>query len=115
MIRKILGLILGAKFLLFIKPNLKTATRNIIIYFIFIFIIIYVHTEFNKWSQISGNISYVTIAFVIKNALIFLSLIILMLSFKRLKPKNPDGFDKFRNMKKLRTTQEIKLEKNEKD
>ena len=38
-----------------------------------------------------------------------------MLSFKRLKPKNPDGFDKFRNMKKVRTTQEIKFEKNEKD
>lgn len=115
MIKRILGLLFGVKFLLFLKPNLKVVVRNIIICVIFIFFIIYIHTEFNKWSQISGNISYVTIAFIIKNALIFLSLIFLLLSFRRLKPKNPDGFDKFRNMKKVRTTQEIKLEQNEKD
>lgn len=115
MIKRILGLLFGVKFLLFLKPNLKVVARNIIICVIFIFFIIYIHTEFNKWSQISGNISYVSIAFIIKNALIFLSLIILLLSFRRLKPKNPDGFDKFRNMKKVRTTQEIKLEQNEKD
>ena len=29
MIRKILGLLLGAKFLLFIKPNLKVAIKNL--------------------------------------------------------------------------------------
>jgi hypothetical protein len=115
MIKRILGLLFGVKFLLFFKPNLKVVVRNIIICVIFIFFIIYIHTEFNKWSQISGNISYVSIAFIIKNALIFLSLIILLLSFRRLKPKNPDGFDKFRNMKKVRTTQEIKLEQNEKN
>ena len=142
MLKKGLFSFLGAKALFFLKPELKTVFRNVIICLISIALIIYFHSEFIKWSMISGNEKYLTLSFILKNILIILSLIFLFISVKR-NPNKNDGFDKFRNTelkkeidkklepqknsspseiddsyfdkfrnkKKLRTTQEIKLGK----
>jgi len=142
MLKKGLFSFLGTKALFFFKPELKIVVRNIIICLISIALIIYFHSEYIKWSMISGNEKYITLSFILKNILIILSLIFLFISVKR-NPNKNDGFDKFRNTdlkkeiykklepqknsspseiddsyfdkfrnkKKLRTTQEIKLGK----
>jgi len=142
MLKKGLFSFLGTKALFFFKPELKIVVRNIIICLISIALIIYFHSEYIKWSMISGNEKYITFSFILKNILIILSLIFLFISVKR-NPNKNDGFDKFRNTdlkkeiykklepqknsspseiddsyfdkfrnkKKLRTTQEIKLGK----
>jgi len=142
MLKKGLFSFLGTKALFFFKPELKIVVRNIIICLISIALIIYFHSEYIKWSMISGNEKYITLSFILKNILIILSLIFLFISVKR-NPNKNDGFDKFRNIelkkeidkklepqknsspseiddsyfdkfrnkKKLRTTQEIKLGK----
>jgi len=142
MLKKGLFSFLGAKALFFLKPELKTLFRNVIICLISIVLIIYFHSEYIKWSMMSGNEKHLTLSFILKNILIILSLIFLFISVKR-NPNKNDGFDKFRNTelkkeidkklepqknsshseiddsyfdkfrnkKKLRTTQEIKLGK----
>ena len=115
--------------------------RNIILCALFIILILYIHFEFIGWSEISGNNQYLTFSYILKNILILLSLVLLFFNIKRSKLKNdgfdkfrnkdlkresdkklgPSNnnkteiddayFDKFRNKKKLRTTQEIKLNK----
>ena len=115
MLKRAISILLGTKLLLFLKPNLKIVFRNILICLLFILLVFYLNSEFIKWSEISGNTSYLTILFFIKNLLILAALIILYISLRRLKPSNTDGFDKFRKMKKVRTTSEIKLDRNEKD
>ena len=142
MLKKGLFSFLGTKALFFFKPELKIVVRNIIICLISIALIIYFHSEYIKWSMISGNENYITLSFILKNILIILSLIFLFITVKR-NPNKNDGFDKFRNTelkkeiekklqpqinsspseiddsyfdkfrnkKKLRTTQEIKLGK----
>ena len=98
----------------FFKPELKTVVRNIILCAIFIILLIYIHSEYVSWSEVSGNSQYLSFSYILKNILILLSLILLFFSIKKSKLKT-DGFDKFRKMKKVRTTSEIKLERNEKD
>ena len=141
MYKKSLFAIIGSKILFFFKPELKTVVRNIILCAIFIILLIYIHSEYVSWSEVSGNSQYLSFSYILKNILILLSLILLFFSIKKSKFKN-DGFDKFRNKdlkraydkklrpnndnkseiddayfdkfrnkKKLRTTQEIKLSK----
>ena len=143
MLKKGLFGIIATKILFLFKPELRIVFRNIIICTIFVALTLYVHSEYIKWSQVSGNSQNIALSFILKNIIIILSLILLFFSIKRSKNKN-DGFDKFRNKKlkseaekklqaqensakpmiddayfdkfrkkkKLRTTQEIKLEKN---
>ena len=141
MLKKSLFAIIGTKILFFLKPELKIVLRNIILCALFIILILYIHFEFIGWSEISGNNQYLTFSYILKNILILSSLVLLFFSIKRSKLKNdgfdkfrnkdlkresdkklrPSNnnkteiddayFDKFRNKKKLRTTQEIKLNK----
>ena len=141
MYKKSLFAIISTKILFFFKPELKIVFRNIILCSLFIILLIYFHSEYINWSEISGNSQYLTFSYILKNILILSSLILLFFSIKRSKLKN-DGFDKFRNKdlkrdydkklssnndnkseindehfdkfrnkKRLRTTQEIKLNK----
>ena len=141
MYKKSLFAIIGSKILFFFKPELKIVLRNVILCALFIILLIYIHSEYISWSEISGNSQYLGFSYILKNVLILLSLILLFFSIKKSKLKN-DGFDKFRNKdlkreydkklrlnndnkseiddayfdkfrnkKKLRTTQEIKLSK----
>ena len=141
MYKKSLFAIIGSKILFFFKPELKIVLRNIILCALFIILLTYIHFEYISWSEISGNTQYLGFSYILKNILILLSLILLFFSIKRSKLKNDGFdkfrnkdlkreydkklktnndkkseiddayFDKFRNKKKLRTTQEIKLSK----
>ena len=141
MYKKSLFAIIGSKILFFFKPELKIVLRNIILCALFIILLIYIHYEYINWSEISGNSQYLGFSYILKNILILLSLILLFFSIKRSKLKNDgfdkfrnkdlkrdydkklssnndnkseindEYFDKFRNKKRLRTTQEIKLNK----
>ena len=80
---------------------------------------------------LSGNTTYLSISYIIKNLIILISLIILFIYLKKTKKKvyakvkgeekiytkkaDEDYFDKFRNKEKLRTKGEQILEKDEKD
>ena len=140
MLKKSLFAIIGTKILFFLKPELKIVLRNIMLCALFVILILYIHFEYIGWSEISGNNQYLTFSYILKNILILSSLVLLFFSIKRSKLKN-DGFDKFRNKdlkresdkklrpsnnkteiddayfdkfrnkKKLKTTQEIKLNK----
>jgi len=108
MFKKGILAIIGTKILFFLKPELKIVAKNIVIFAIFILLTIYIHSEYIKWSEISGNNKYIALSFIIKNILILISSILLLFSIKRSKFKN-DGFDKFRD-KELKTYSEKKLE-----
>ena len=61
------------------KPELKIVVRNIVICAVFILITIYIHSEYIKWSEVSGNKEFITLSFILKNGLILLSLMALLL------------------------------------
>ena len=97
--------------LFWVKPELKKIVRSFLICTLFIVLIIYLQSEYLKWSEISGNREYLNLSFILKYVLILLSLIILIFSIKRSKLKH-DGFDKFRD-KKLKTVAEKKFKPQE--
>tara|TARA_Y100000590_G_scaffold448544_1_gene585400 strand:- start:398 stop:799 length:402 start_codon:yes stop_codon:yes gene_type:complete len=99
------------KFLFWIKPESKTVLRNLAICVFFIFLIIYSHTEYINWSEISGNTEHITQSFILKNVLIVFSIIVLIFSIRKSKLKD-DGFDKYRN-RPLETASQKKLKPQE--
>ena len=134
MIRKLnqlVGLILATKLMTWAVPDTKKFIKGILITGIIILIIIYLHSEYLSWSEISGNSKFITISYIIKNLIILVSLISLYLYLrkpsKKIYPKvkgeekiytkntNEDYFDKFRNKEKLKTKAEQILEKDGKD
>lgn len=134
MIRKLnqlVGLILATKLMTWAVPDTKKFIKGILITGIIILIIIYLHSEYLSWSEISGNSKFITSSYVIKNLIILVSLISLYLYLrkpsKKIYPKvkgeekiytkntNEDYFDKFRNKEKLKTKAEQILEKDGKD
>ena len=112
-------------------PDTKKFIKGILITGIIILIIIYLHSEYLSWSEISGNSKFITSSYIIKNLIILVSLISLYLYLrkpsKKIYPKvkgedkiytkntNEDYFDKFRNKEKLKTKAEQILEKDGKD
>ena len=102
-----------------LKPKIKSLS----ILLIFVLVIIYLHNEFLEWSEITENKNFVGYSFIIKNFLLFLaiSFYILILRIKSLKESTnlenkinkEDGFDKFRNKKKLKTKAQQILENKE--
>ena len=134
MIRKLnqlVGLILATKLMTWAVPDTKKFIKGILITGIIILIIIYLHSEYLSWSEISGNSKFITSSYIIKNLIILVSLISLYLYLrkpsKKIYPKvkgeekiytkntNEDYFDKFRNKEKLKTKSEQILEKDGKD
>ena len=134
MIRKLnqlVGLILATKLMTWAVPDTKKFIKGILITGIIILIIIYLHSEYLSWSEISGNSKFITSSYIIKNLIILASLISLYLYLrkpsKKIYPKvkgeekiytkntNEDYFDKFRNKEKLKTKAEQILEKDGKD
>ena len=111
-------------------PDSKRFIKGIGIAAVVVLLVIYFHSEYLKWAELSGNTSYLRISYIIKNLIILISLIILFIYLKKTKKKvypkvkgeekiytkntNEDYFDKFRNKEKLRTKAEQILEKDEK-
>jgi len=130
-LNQLVGLILATKLMTWAVPDTKKFIKGILITGIIILIIIYLHSEYLSWSEISGNSKFITSSYVIKNLIILVSLISLYLYLrkpsKKIYPKvkgeekiytkntNEDYFDKFRNKEKLKTKSEQILEKDGKD
>ncbi len=112
-------------------PDSKRFIKGIAITVAIIILTMYFHGEYLSWAELSGNTTYLSISYIIKNLIILISLIILFFYLKKTKKKvyakvkgeekiysknvNEDYFDKFRNKKKLRTKAEQILKKDEKD
>ena len=108
-------------------PDSKRFIKGIAITVVAIFSVIYFHGEYLRWADLSGNMTYLSISYIIKNLIILISLIILFIYLKKTKKKvypkvkgeekiytknaNEDYFDKFRDKEKLRTKAEQILEK----
>ena len=111
-------------------PDSKRFIKGIAITAVVVFLVIYFHGEYLKWAELSGNMTYLSGSYIIKNLIILISLITLFIYLKKTKKKvypkvkgeekiytknaNDDYFDKFRNKEKLRTKAEQILEKDEK-
>ena len=100
---------------------LKPKIKSLFILLIFILAINYLHNEFLQWSEITENKNFVGYSFIVKNLLLFLAILfyILIIRVQSLKDAaniksaidKGDGFDKFRNKKKLKTKAQQILEK----
>ena len=112
-------------------PDSKRLIKGIVIAGAVVLLVIYFHGEYLRWAELSGNTTYLSISYIIKNLIILVSLIILFIYLKKTKKKayakvkgeekiytknaDEDYFDKFRNKEKLRTKAEQILKKNDKD
>ncbi len=126
-----ISFVLGTKLMMWAVPDSKRFIKGIAITAVVIFLVIYFHGEYLRWAELSGNTTYLSSSYIIKNIIILISLIILFIYLKKNKKKtyakvkgeekiytknaNEDYFDKFRNKEKLRTKGEQILRKNDKD
>ena len=112
-------------------PDSKRFIKGIGIAAVVILLVIYFHGEYLRWAELSGNTTFLSISYIIKNLIILISLIILFIYLKKTKKKvyakvkgeekiytkkaDEDYFDKFRNKENLKTKTEQILEKDEKE
>ena len=112
-------------------PDSKRFIKGIVIAAAVVLSVIYFHGEYLRWAELSGNTTYLSISYIIKNLIILISLITLFIYLKKTKKKvypkvkgeekiytknaNEDYFDKFMHKDKLKTKAEQILEKDEKD
>ena len=112
-----------------VVPDSKRFIKGIITTAIIILFVIYFHSEYLKWAEISGNINLVSTSYILKNLIILISLIGLYLYLRKTPKKayakvegeekiytknnNEDYFDKFRNKDKLKTKAEQILDKDD--
>ena len=134
MVRKFnqfISFVLGTKLMMWAVPDSKRLIKGIVIAAAVVLLVIYFHSEYLRWAELSGSTTYLSISYIIKNLIILISLIILFIYLKKTKKKvyakvkgeekiysknaNEDYFDKFRNKEKLRTKAEQILEKDEKN
>jgi len=124
---QLISFVLGTKLMMWAVPDSKRFIKGIAITVVAIFSVIYFHGEYLRWADLSGNMTYLSISYIIKNLIILVSLIILFIYLKKTKKKayakvkgeekiytknaNEDYFDKFRDKEKLRTKAEQILEK----
>ena len=101
-------MILLTNFLLKLKKNYKLLFYSLIASLL----IFYIHHEFISWSTATGNTSYLTISFLIKNILIIL-IILFCLLYIAFKNKISDhGYDAVRE-KNLKTKAEMLISDSE--
>ena len=112
-------------------PDSKRFIKGIAITAVAVLLVIYFHGEYLRWAELSGNTTYLSSSYIIKNLIILISLIILFIYLKKTKKKvypkvkgeekiyskniNEEYFDKFRNTDKLKTKAERILEKDGKE
>ena len=134
-LNSIIGSILALKIFFWAEPDAKKFIKGILLTIIFIFIVLYAHNEYLNWVDLSGDKSFLSKSFIIKNFSILLSLIILFFYLKKKKQKitsplkkvdgeekiyskekKEDYFEQFRGTKELRSKTDILLnrKKNEK-
>ena len=106
------------KFYRWVKPSLV----GFVILFLAIVFILYVHSEYISWVEISGRKIFLGYSYLLKNILIIISIIAFYIYAKRQKKISPkvekivqeeekyDGFDSLRKKEKLKTEYEQILE-----
>jgi len=128
-LNQLVGLILTTKLMTWVVPDSKRFIKGIITTAIIILFVIYFHSEYLKWAEISGIINLVSTSYILKNLIILISLIGLYFYLKKTPKKayakvkgeekiytknnNEDYFDKFRNKDKLKTKAEQILDKDD--
>ena len=106
------------KFYRWVKPSLV----GFVILFLAIVFILYVHSEYISWVEISGRKIFLGYSYLLKNILIVISIIAFYIYAKRQKKISPkvekitpeeekyDGYDSLRKKEKLKTEYERILE-----
>ena len=128
---QLIGFILATKLMMWAVPDSKRFIKGIVITAVVVLLVIYFHSEYLRWAELSGNTTFLSISYIIKNLIILISLIILFIYLKKTKKKvyakvkgeekiytknaDEDYFDKFRNKENLKTKTEQILEKDEKE
>ena len=134
MIKKLnsfIGFILASKLMMWAVPDSKRFIKGIVITAAVILLTMYFHSEYLGWAEISGNISFISTSYILKNLIILISLLFFYFYIRKPKKittsrvKGEDKiytsytgdayFDKFRNKEKLKTKAEQILEKDDKD
>ena len=111
-------------------PDSKRFIKGIVITAVVILLTMYFHSEYLGWAEISGNISFISTSYILKNLIILISLLFFYFYIKRPNKRNTPKvkgedkiytshtgdayFDKFRNKEKLKTKAEQILEKDDK-
>ena len=127
---QLIGFILATKLMMWAVPDSKRFIKGIVITAVVVLLVIYFHSEYLGWAEISGNISFISTSYILKNLIILISLLFFYFYIKRPKKRNTSRvkgedkiytsytgdayFDKFRNKEKLKTKAEQILEKDEK-
>ena len=128
---QVIGVILASKLMMWAVPDSKRFIKGIVITAVVILLTIYFHSEYLGWAEISGNISFISISYILKNIIILVSLIFLYFYIRKPKKRTTSRvkgedkiytsytgdayFDKFRNKEKLKSKAEQILEKEDKD
>ena len=107
------------KFYRLVKPSLV----GFVILFLAIVFILYVHSEYISWVEISGRKIFLGYSYLLKNILIIILIIAFYIYARRQQKKSPkvekivqeeeekyDGFDALRKKEKLKTSYEQILE-----
>ena len=106
------------KFYLWVKPSLV----GFVILFLTIVLILYAHSEYISWVEISGRKVFLGYSYLLKNILIIISIIAFYIYTRGQQKKSPkvektvqeeekyDGFDSLRKKEKLKTEYEQILE-----
>ena len=106
------------KFYRWVKPSLV----SFVILFLAIVFILYVHSEYISWVEISGRKIFLGYSYLLKNILIIISIIAFYIYARGQQKKSPkvekivqeeekyDGFDSLRKKEKLKTEYERILE-----
>ena len=106
------------KFYLWVKPSLV----GFVILFLTIVLILYAHSEYISWVEISGRKIFLGYSYLLKNILIIILIIAFYIYARGQQKKSPkvektvqeeekyDGFDSLRKKEKLKTEYEQILE-----
>ena len=106
------------KFYRWVKPSLV----GFVILFLTIVLILYAHSEYISWVEISGRKIFLGYSYLLKNILIIISIIAFYIYARGQQKKSPkvekivqeeekyDGFDSLRKKEKLKTEYEQILE-----
>ena len=127
---QVIGVILASKLMMWAVPDSKRFIKGIAITAVVILLTMYFHSEYLGWAEISGNISFISISYILKNIIILVSLIFLYFYIRKPKKRTTSRvkgedkiytsytgdayFDKFRNKEKLKSKAEQILEKDDK-
>ena len=88
---------IGVNLLFWARPDLKYVFKVIVIGAGTTAFILYLHSEYINWSELTTNTKYLSLSFVVKNTLIFITALIVFILIKKKKDnKKYDGFDQFR-------------------